>query len=48
MDNNGNIVNFSGGNTGSFKYKIKTGKKPTADNTKNVKIAVLLKYLGNF
>ena len=33
----------------SFKYKTKiTGKTPTAGNTKNVEIAVLLKYLSNF
>ena len=35
--------------TQSFKYKIKTtGKTPTAGNTKDVKIAVPLKYLNNF
>ena len=33
----------------SFKYKIKiTGKTPTDGNTKDVKIAVTLKYLNNF
>ena len=33
----------------SFKYKIKiTGKAPAGGNTKDVKIAVPLKYLGNF
>ena len=33
----------------SFKYKIKiTGKAPAAGNTKNVEIAVSLKYLSNF
>ena len=33
----------------SFKYKIKiTGETPAADNTKDVKIADLLKYLSNF
>ena len=33
----------------SFKYKIKiTGKAPAAGNTKDVKIAVPLKYLSNF
>ena len=33
----------------SFKYKIKTtGKVPAAGNTKNVEIAVSLKYLSNF
>ena len=33
----------------SFKFKIKTtGKTPVAGNTKDVKIAVPLKYLGNF
>ena len=32
-----------------FKYKIKiTGKTPADANTKNVKIAVPLKYLSNF
>ena len=35
--------------TESFKYKIKiTGKTPAADNTKDVEIAVPLKYLSNF
>ena len=33
----------------SFKYKTKrTGKTPVAGNTKDVKIAVPLKYLSNF
>ena len=33
----------------SFKFKINiTGKTPAASNTKNVKIAVALKYLSNF
>ena len=33
----------------SFKYNIKTtGKTPVADNTKDVEIAVPLKYLSNF
>ena len=33
----------------SFKYKIKiTGKSPVTGNTKNVQIAVPLKYLSNF
>ena len=33
----------------SFKSKIKiTGKTPAAGNTKNVEIAVSLKYLSNF
>ena len=33
----------------SFKYKTKiTGKTPAAGNTKNVEIAVPLKYLSNF
>ena len=33
----------------SFKYKIKiTGKNPAAGNTKDVKIAIPLKYLNNF
>ena len=33
----------------SFEYKIKiTGKTPGAGNTKNVEIAVPLKYLSNF
>ena len=33
----------------SFKYKAKiTGKTPAAGNTKNVEIAVPLKYLNNF
>ena len=33
----------------SFKYKIKiTSKTPAVGNTKDVKIAVLLKYLSNF
>ena len=33
----------------SFKFKIKiTGKTPAAGNTKNVEIAVSLKYLSNF
>ena len=33
----------------SFEYKIKmTGKCPVAGNTKDVKIAVPLKYLSNF
>ena len=33
----------------SFKSKIKiTGKSPAANNTKNIEIAVLLKYLSNF
>ena len=33
----------------SFKYKTKiTGKTPAAGNTKNVEIAVPLKYLTNF
>ena len=33
----------------SFKYKAKiTGKTPAAGNTKNVEIAVPLKYLSNF
>ena len=32
-----------------FKYKIKiTGSIPAAGNTKNVEIAVPLKYLSNF
>ena len=32
-----------------FKYKIKiTGKTPATGNTKDVKIAVPLKYLSNF
>ena len=32
-----------------FKYKIKiTGNIPAAGNTKNVEIAVPLKYLSNF
>ena len=32
-----------------FKYKIKiAGKTPAADNRKDVKIAVPLKYLSNF
>ena len=35
--------------SGSFKYKIKiTGKTPGASNTKDIKIAVPLKYLSNF
>ena len=35
-------------NSESFKFKIKiTGKYPAGGNTKNVKIAVLLKYLSN-
>ena len=47
-DNNGNIVNFPG-NSASFKLKVKiTEKKPAAGNTKDAKIAVPLKYLGNF
>ena len=46
--NNGNIVNFPG-NSASFKLKVKvTEKKPAAGNTKDAKIAVPLKYLGNF
>ena len=33
----------------SFKFKIKiTGKTPAAGNTKDVEIAVPLKYLSNF
>ena len=33
----------------SFKWKIKvTGNTPDNDNTENVEIAVILKYLGNF
>ena len=33
----------------SFKYKIKiTGKTPAGVNTKDIKIAVPLKYLSNF
>ena len=35
--------------TQSFRYEIKiTGKTPAAGNTKDVKIAVPLKYLSNF
>ena len=35
-------------NSGSFKFKIKiTGKTPAVDNTKDVKIAVPLKYISN-
>ena len=48
LDNNGNIVNFPG-NSASFKFKVKlTGKTPAPGNTKNVKIAVPLKYFSNF
>ena len=32
----------------SFRYKIKTGETPDNANTKNVEIAVPLKYLSNF
>ena len=33
----------------SFKYKIKiTGKNPAAGNTKDVEIAMPLRYLSNF
>ena len=43
-DPNDNIVKSE-----SFKFKIIiTGKTPAAGNTKNVKIAVPLKYLSNF
>ena len=43
-DLNGNITQSE-----SLKYKIKTtGKAPTAGNTKDVEIAVPLKYLFNF
>ena len=43
-DPNENITQFK-----SFKFKIKiTGKTPAAGNTKDVEIAVPLKYLSNF
>ena len=43
-DPNDNIIQSE-----SFKYKIKiTGKTPAAGNTKDIEIAVPLKYLSNF
>ena len=43
-DTNNNITESE-----PFKYKIKiTGKTPADGNTKNVKVAVPLKYLSNF
>ena len=48
LDNNGNIINFPG-NSALFKFKAKvTGKTPDDGNTKDVEIAVPLKYLSNF
>ena len=48
LDNNDNIVNFPG-NSASFMFKIKiTCKLPAASKTKDVNIAVPLKYLNNF
>ena len=48
LDNNGNIVNFSG-NGSLFKSKVKiTGKTPAAVNTKDIEIIAPLKYLSNF
>ena len=48
FNNNGNIVNFRG-NSRLFKCKVKmTRKTPPADNTKDAKLAVPLKYLSNF
>ena len=44
VDPTDNIIEYE-----SFKYKIKmTGKIHADGNTKDVKIAVLLKYLSNF
>ena len=43
-DPNDNITQYE-----SFKYKIRvTGKTPAGGNTKDVEIAVPLKYLSNF
>ena len=48
LDNNGNIVSFLG-NSALFKFEVKlTEKSHAAGNTKDVKIAVLLKYSSNF
>ena len=47
-DNNGNIAQFPV-KIISFKFKLKiTGNTLTDSNTKDFKIAVLLKYLSNF
>ena len=48
LDANENIVNFPG-NSASFKSKVKiTGKTLAGGNTKEIKIAVPLRYLSHF
>ena len=48
LDANENIVNFPG-NSALFKSKVKiTGKTLAGGNTKEIKIAVPLRYLSNF
>ena len=49
--NNGNLAGVTTDDLTSFKYKSSFSKSLTADDNgllKNVKIAVLLKYLSNF
>ena len=51
LNNNGNLVNVTVGNSISFKYKSSILEKPVAINNgvlRNVKIAVPLKCLSNF
>ena len=49
VDNNNGTVNFTENNlTDSFNFKLKMTDQTGADGTKNVKIMVPLKYLGNF
>ena len=47
---NGTISHFSAdnNNSASFKFKTKIASRTENDGTKNVKIRVPLKYLGNF
>ena len=49
LNNNNQIVNFTGGNTtDSFNFKAKITGATENDGTKNVEIMVPLKYLSNF